>query len=67
MLENYRETARRRRPLLATISDIRWTNNLRYNMESLYLPLSEDGDITSSVLTAFSYRFRSEPGPIGTN
>jgi hypothetical protein len=57
VLENYRETARTQQPLFTSISDIRWTNNLRYNMESIYLPLSEDGSAASSVLTAFTYRF----------
>lgn len=57
VLFNYRETARRQQPLLAAISDIRWTNKLRYSMKSIYLPLSEDGNAASSVLTAFAYSF----------
>ena len=59
VLQNYRETALKRRPLLSSISDIRWTNKLRYSMQALYLPLSEDGEVTSSVLTAFTYQFCS--------
>jgi hypothetical protein len=67
VLENYRETARRQRPLLASIANIRWTNNLRFRMESIYLPLSEDAKSTNSVLTAFTYRFRSEQKKLRSN
>ncbi len=67
VLQNYRETALARRPLLASIANIRWTNKLRYSMQSIYLPLSEDGEIASSVLTAFTYRFSAGRQSVAAN
>jgi hypothetical protein len=67
VLQNYRETALRRQPLLSSISDIRWTNKLRYSMQSIYLPLSENGEVTSSVLTAFTYSFSGRRRGAGSN
>jgi hypothetical protein len=57
VLKNYRDTALARAPLHTRLEGIRWSNDFVFDMQAVYLPLSENGVATSSVLTAFSYAF----------
>lgn len=57
VLKNYRDAASGRSPLHTRLHGIRWSNGFNYDMQAVYLPLSENGETATGVLTAFAYEF----------